>query len=272
MNRLQEPASFLRWNSLGGRLLFKPYLRKIWLFENLDEASLETLAKRFREITLPEGRYLFRLGETSEAFYVLRTGTVAIVRDAVGKPVQLLARLKSGDFFGESGLLDALPRPASARTLEPCRLLEIGREPFLDFLDRQPLIKLQLRRAAIERHGSNVQATAADRAVRKEVRISVDREVVLGLPGGSEVVARLDNLSLGGAAIEGVPDDWRIQRKVSFTLGLPGQDPLLDLSAMVTWRRGRKVGLAFRDPSPDLRIAISRALQELLSGRTGARS
>jgi len=242
------------------------------LFENLDEAALEALAQRFHEISLPEGRYVFRLGETSDGFYVLRTGSVAIVRDAVGKPVQLLARLKSGDFFGESGLLDALPRTASARTLERSRILEIGRTAFLEFLERQPLIKLQLRRAAIERHGANVEATAADRSMRKEVRITVDREVSLGLADGSKVRARLDNLSLGGAAIDEVPNDWRIQRKVSFTLGLPRHEPLLDLTAVVTWRRGQKVGLAFRDPSPDLRIAISRALQELLSGRTGTRS
>lgn len=251
----------------GGLPLFKSYLSKIWLFENLNETDLQDLAHRFEEIQLPEGRYVFRLGETSEAFYVLRTGSVAIVRDAVGKPVHLLARLKSGDFFGESGLLDALPRAASARTLEPTRLLVIQRDSFLSFLERQPLIKLQLRRAAIERHGANVDATAADRAVRKEVRIAVDREVALGLPDGSEVSARLDNLSLGGAAIEGVPDTWRIQRKVEFTMGLPDQPPLLDLKAMVTWRKGSKVGLAFRDPSSDLRIAISRALQELLAGR-----
>ena len=252
---------------LGGRLLFKPYLQKIWLFENLDDRSLDDLAERFREESHPEGRYVFRLGHSSDAFYVLRSGSVAIVRDAVGKPVQLLARLKAGEFFGESGLLDALPRSASARTLEPTRLLVIPRASFLEFLDRQPLVKLQLRRAAIERHGANVDATAADRSARKEVRITVDREVVLGLPDGSEVRARLDNLSLGGAAIEEVPDDWRIQRKVSFTLGIPDREPLLDLTAVVTWRKGKKVGLAFRDSSTDQRIAISRALQELLAGR-----
>jgi CRP-like cAMP-binding protein len=252
---------------LGGQPLFKPFLQKIWLFENLEESSLENLAGRFREESHPEGQYVYRLGETSDAFYVLRTGSVAIVRDAVGKPVQLLARLKAGDFFGESGLLDALPRSASARTLERCRLLAISRASLLEFLERQPLLKLQLRRAAIERHSANVDATAADRAVRTEVRITVDREVVLGLSDGSEVRARLDNLSLGGAAIEGVPDDWRIQRKVSFTLGLPKKAPLLDLDAVVTWRKGRKVGLSFRDPTPDQRVAVSRALQELLAGR-----
>jgi len=95
----------------------------------------------------------------------------------------------------------------------------------------------------------------------------VDREVALGLPDGSKVRARVDNLSLGGAAIEAVPDTWRIQRTVEFTLGLPNQPPLLDLRAVVTWRKGTKVGLAFRDTSTDLRIAISRALQELLAGR-----
>lgn len=264
--RFFKPLGFV--GSLAGGLpLFKSFLSKIWLFENLNETDLQDLAQRFEEMQLPESRYVFRLGETSDGFYLLRTGSVAIVRDAVGKPVHLLARLKSGDFFGESGLLDALPRTASARTLEPTRLLIARRDAFLDFLERQPLIKLQLRRTAIERHGANVDATAADRALRKEVRIAVDREVALGLADGSKMRARLDNLSLGGAAIEGVPDNWRIQRTVEFALSLPGQPPLLDLRAVVTWRKGSKVGLAFRDPSPDLRIAISRALQELLSGR-----
>lgn len=245
-------------------------MHKVWLFENLDEASLENLADRFEEVELPENQHVFRLGETSDSFYVVRTGSVAIVRDAVGKPVHLLARLKSGDFFGEAGLLDELPRSATARTLEASRLLKISRRHLMEFLDRQPLIKLQLRRAAIERHGSNISninASAGDRTVRKEVRITIDREVALTLVGGDTVSARLDNLSLGGAAMEGVPDDWRIQRKVSFGLGLPEQEPLLQLEAVVTWRKGRKVGLSFREQTPDLRIAISQALQELLAGR-----
>lgn len=255
---------------MGGSVLTKDFLRKVWLFENLDEASLDDLAERFQEVELPENHHVFRLGETSDTFYVVRTGSVAIVRDAVGKPVHLLARLKSGDFFGEAGLLDELPRSATARTLEPTRLLEISRRHLMELLDRHPLIKLQLRRAAIERHGtniSNINASAGDRSVRKEVRITIDREVALTLPGGETVSARLDNLSLGGAAVEGVPEDWRIQRTVSFGLGLPQKEPLLQLEAVVTWRKGRKVGLSFRDPTPDLRIAISQALQDLLAGR-----
>lgn len=242
-------------------------LRKVWLFENLDDASLDRLAELFEEIHLPANHTVFRLGEESDFFYLLRTGAVAIVRDSVGKPVQLLARLKAGDFFGEAGLLDDLPRSASARTVEPSRLWRAARKDFLDFLQFQPLVKVQLRRAAIERHGANVDATATDRSTRKEVRIRVDRPVLLTLADGSRVEAVLDNLSLGGAALEGAPPDWRIQRRVTFQLGVDDKPEILDLAAVITWRKGTKVGLSFREQSPELRIGISRALQELLAGR-----
>jgi CRP-like cAMP-binding protein len=238
------------------------------LFETLDEETLEDLAGHFREVSVPQGHRIFRLGQPADSLYILREGAVVIVHDAVGRPVQLLARLTPGDFFGESGLLDGLPRSATARATEPSRLLVIGRAPLLAFLSRHPLLKIQLRRAAIERHGANVDAAAADRTLRKDVRISVDREVILRVEGGERIRCRLDNLSLGGAAVEGVPDDWRLHKKVRFHLGLPGKaDSLLELAGVITWRKGRKVGISFRDPTPELRIGITRALQELLGSR-----
>lgn len=220
-------------------------------------------------MSLPEGQRVFRLGESPEALYIIMEGSVVIIRDAVGRPVRLLARLGAGDFFGEGGLLDDLPRSATARTAAPTRLLVLDRASLLPFFDRHPLLKIQLRRAAIERHGANVDAAAMDRMLRKDVRISVDRQIILRLEDGSRLRCRLDNLSLGGAAIEGAPDDWRLRTKVSFRIGLPGEvEDLVELTGVVTWRKGSKVGVTFRDPTPELRIAISRALQELLGSRS----
>lgn len=247
------------------------FLRSISLFAGLDETRLSVLGEMAEERRYDADAVIFRHGDAADGLYLVREGQVAIVLDTVGKPVQLLAKLGPGDFFGEAGLLDDLPRSASARALAPTVLAVLPRGPLIELLSGQPLLRLQLRRAAIERHGANVHATVSGASTRREVRVRVDREVQVWLPDGRSSRCRLDNLSLGGLALKPAPDTWKERDTVAFGLGLPGGEPLLHLEGEVSWRRGDKVGVTFLPPrsgtASSQKVRISRAIQELLAQR-----
>ena len=148
---------------------------------------------------------------------------VTVFRDEPGKPQQVVARLEEGGFFGEMGLLnDKARRYASARTAAPTVLLRIDKADLIQILATNPGLELKFRAEVIRRHGMNVSALLG-LAGQRDVRIRLGVDAVLELPDGTRLSVTLENLSLGGVGLSGVPVDWQTGHPVRFRLGLPGE-------------------------------------------------
>lgn len=244
-------------------------LRNVPLFEDLTAEELGLLADRSATRSVAAHQHVFREGDASDGLYVIESGAVTIVRDRLGEPMQRLARLGPGGFFGEMGLLDGGPRAASAVTSESSRLLQVRRSDLLALFQERPLLAVKLRTAIIRRHGENV-VSALQLSGRKELRTRVDTEVELELEDGSVLPARIENLSAGGACLRDLPADWRPGRQVRFTLRLPRGDQLLTVAGRVAWRDSRALGIAFREerlrPGSEtpIREQVRTALRRLL--------
>jgi CRP/FNR family cyclic AMP-dependent transcriptional regulator len=103
-------------------------LRSVPLFASLDADAAQSLREllTFREVS--EETFLFHHGDQGDAMYFILSGRVRIsVPDTEGKDIHL-AKLASGDFFGEIALLDGNPRSADAVVIEKARLAVIARE------------------------------------------------------------------------------------------------------------------------------------------------
>jgi CRP-like cAMP-binding protein len=79
------------------------------------------------------GTLIYRENDPGDALYVIVEGKVLTEKD--GKPI---LELREKESFGETSLLDGLPRPASARALSDTRALAIDRQDFLDLLADRP--------------------------------------------------------------------------------------------------------------------------------------
>ena len=112
------------------------------LFAASARPVLERLAAETSEIAVSAGEVLIREGDVADALYVLRSGAVEV--DAGGVTV---ATLTAGSWFGELGLLERIPRTATVRTIERCRLLRIDGEAFLEALTSAPLASTALEGA-----------------------------------------------------------------------------------------------------------------------------
>jgi CRP-like cAMP-binding protein len=219
-------------------------LRRVALFHDLDDEALAGLARHFVELRVPADQFLFREGEVSEDFYVIGDGALAVFRDWVGSPSQLLGRLRKNDFCGEIGLFTTFRHSASVRASEPSCLLKIAKDDFLAFLDDHPAIRAELEAVALRRHSANL-AAALELAKQREIRVRLHREVILHLEDGTAHPATLENLSVGGFCLYGAPASWQAEETVRFGLGLP--IGTLQLAGRIAWRRDDAVGMAFSE-------------------------
>jgi CRP-like cAMP-binding protein len=247
--------------------LLKDFLHRVSLFVELDDGALDRLAKLVKEERHPAYKLIFREGDPVDAFYVVREGMVTVFRDVAGKPQQVLARLEEGGFFGEMGLLnDKARRYASARTAAPTVLLRIEKGDLIQVIAAHPGLELKFRAEVIRRHGMNVSALLG-LAGQRDVRIRLGVDAVIEMEDGARLSVQLENLSLGGIGLSGVPINWQTGHDVRFRIGQPGEPEILNVSGTVTWREGDTVGIAFDPQAAGNAVLINRALRRFLSGR-----
>lgn len=245
----------------------KDFLRGISLFKDLDEEQIERLAACAVVERHPAYDLIFREGDAVDSFYIVQEGLVTVFRDEQGKPQQVLARLEVGGFFGEMGLLnDKARRYASARTAAPAVLLRVEKPDLIGLLRDNPALELKLRAEVIRRHGMNVSALLG-LAGQRDVRIRLGVPAVLELEGGARLSVMLENLSLGGVGLSGVPATWQTGLPLRFRLGRPGEPTILDVNGSVSWREGETVGVAFAPEAAGDPVLINRALRRFMEGR-----
>jgi CRP/FNR family transcriptional regulator, cyclic AMP receptor protein len=244
--------------------LLKDFLRGIALFAELDDEQLGRLADSLQEEHHPAYQLIFREGDPVDAFYIVRSGMVTVFRDEPGRPQQVLARLEEGGFFGEMGLLnDKARRFASARTAAPTALLRLEKADLIEVLAANPGLELKFRAEVIRRHGMNVSALLG-LAGQRDVRIRLGVDAVLEMENGERLQVKLENLSLGGVGLSGVPDNWQAGYLVKFRLGIPDDPYILDVSGTISWREGDTVGIAFGSEAAGNASLIHRALRQFL--------
>jgi len=85
-------------------------------------------------------------GALEHTFYVIETGLVSVTRRLKDDSEQVLGILRDGQFFGEMGLLDDVPRAATVRTLTESTLIEITDSTFDVIVARNPAVAVTLLR------------------------------------------------------------------------------------------------------------------------------
>jgi NADH dehydrogenase len=128
-----------------------------------------------------EGSYVFREGEIADYFYVIEEGEVEIVKTNHDQTETIVAMLKTGDSFGEMGLMQKAPRSASVRCVTPVDLLKISREDFKALSGSYTTLKDQLETRVSEinrsnaiNNGDDVLDPLADIEIRPDGEIGVD--------------------------------------------------------------------------------------------------
>lgn len=109
-------------------------LQRAAILAEASQAVLERLATGATEVQVPAGAAVVTEGEEADAFYVIESGAMS-VRSHGDAPLDTdLPGLVAGDYFGEIGLLQHIPRTATVAATTDSTLLRIDGAAFLDAL------------------------------------------------------------------------------------------------------------------------------------------
>lgn len=152
-------------------------LKTIPLFESLENADLDALGHKLREVNVEAGQTVFAQGDEGDAMYVIEDGAVDIVAGA-GKQKVILTSLFKQQYFGELSLLDGAPRSASAVASRTTHLLALDRDDFVEFIKKRPDAALSIMHEV----GERIRATneLMTRTVTRNVLEEEDKKLTMG--------------------------------------------------------------------------------------------
>jgi CRP-like cAMP-binding protein/predicted MFS family arabinose efflux permease len=114
-------------------------LEGLRVFEGAPRQALETLAAAMEERPVPAGGVVVAEGEEADAFYLVRSGTLAVLSAGEhGGPQARVNTLGPGDYFGEIGLLERIPRTATVQAETDGVVERLAGEDFLGILNQIP--------------------------------------------------------------------------------------------------------------------------------------
>jgi CRP/FNR family cyclic AMP-dependent transcriptional regulator len=108
------------------------------LFANVSKRHLRGIAKLAKFKEFDPGDVVIQAGEPPDAFYLILSGRAKVL----GMPRTRV--LRTGDYFGEMGLIDGEPRSATITAEGELQAMALPRRPFLRLLKREPGIALAM--------------------------------------------------------------------------------------------------------------------------------
>jgi CRP-like cAMP-binding protein len=144
------PVLAERLDRFARERLLKNLLASSPLFKPFDNQQQMELIRRFEGIDIAAGTTVIRENEIGQGLFVILLGEVEVVQH--GKPV---ARLRSGELFGEMALLGDAPTNAEVRTVVPTSILFLGRDYFRRLVSALPALRKYFEDLSRSRAKSN---------------------------------------------------------------------------------------------------------------------
>jgi PAS domain S-box-containing protein len=115
------------------------------VFSGISPEIFYKMEKSIREKKYSKGETIFREGDPGDAFYIIKSGAIEILKGDPSKNKQVrLAIRGEGDFFGEMSLLEDSPRFAHARAVRDSVVLEISRGDFKSLISKNPAMAMEV--------------------------------------------------------------------------------------------------------------------------------
>jgi CRP/FNR family cyclic AMP-dependent transcriptional regulator len=133
-------------------------LRGASLFQGVSGSALARLEAASRLRRLTRGQMLFNRGDAADAFFLVCSGSIDLGLDSTDGRELVINEMRTGDGFGELGLITGQPRSTSAVARQESVVLVIPRREFMAILAEEPALARNLLQTTASR-----LATASER-------------------------------------------------------------------------------------------------------------
>ena len=116
------------------------------LFAPLHEDAKQELAEHVNDVTVDSGKHLVDQGDPAYNLFVILKGKAEVYRDG-----HSVAELGPGDFFGEMGTVQEVPRSATVVSKGQMRLLTLSARDVQRLKEKAPEVLDELEQAIEER-------------------------------------------------------------------------------------------------------------------------
>lgn len=127
------------------------FLHNAPLFADLKDKTIAALIQGSHRKKYPKDDYLFMQADPSDAVYLVRSGSIAIILGSSDGRELLINEMRPGDCFGEVGVLTGLPRSTSAVARLNSEVLVIPGAAFIAAMDSEPNLARRVIRIIAER-------------------------------------------------------------------------------------------------------------------------
>ena len=126
-------------------------LRQVPTFDILNGEALRILAISSEQKVLAEGEVLFKAGDAADCGYVLASGLIHFVKEKPDAEPVLLHEVGPVALIGETSLILANTRPATAIAAAPSVLIRLSRSTFVRTLEGFPDVARRMRKMFADR-------------------------------------------------------------------------------------------------------------------------
>lgn len=130
VKRLIDMANEIKKKKVPAKGQVIEFLKQIPLFSKMDDENLGILCEHLYLKKIPKNREIIIQNERGDAFYIIVTGRVAVLKEDIIGHEKLLDILSTGDSFGDVALLGKIPQTATVRTLEHTLVFKLNRDYF----------------------------------------------------------------------------------------------------------------------------------------------
>ena len=127
------------------------YVQNSRMLRDLDERTVELMAKRSTMASFEAGELLHRAGEPMRAVTFISEGRAKVFRMSAEGKQQTIVLLGSGDAFGEIGIVDPRARDLFVEALTRVVVCRTTRQAFLQLASRDPALAVRLAEAMGEK-------------------------------------------------------------------------------------------------------------------------
>jgi CRP-like cAMP-binding protein len=157
-------------------------------FPLLNRELVTQITPKVALLTYAPGTTIIRQGDPPDKFYIILKGEVEVVREQSGRDARWLASLTEGNFFGEIGLLQGIPRTATVRAHgeEEVLLMALDREDFLRMVVESDLTSQEIASLMRQRvMRTRLAATFPGLSDEVVAKVAAESELVQYTPGVS---------------------------------------------------------------------------------------